>query len=413
MNLHHLILKQLEEVYKYSEISEELKLIIQHPKNEIIVNFPVKLSSGETKMFKGYRIQHNNYLGPYKGGLRFDANVTLDECKALASWMTIKCALQNIPFGGGKGGLKMNPRDYSKNDLEFISKSFCKAICNFIGQDRDIPAPDMGTNSMIMDWMTHQYQSSNFQTKHDCGTFTGKSIICGGSKGRTEATGYGVVVCYQQWCLKKGIDIKNSTYILQGFGNVGSYTAKYLEDLGATLKAVGDHTGYYKINSCNIKTLINYCKEWKSLEGAEGLEKIESSEFWSYECDVIIPAALELQINKDNALLMNCKCILEAANGPTDSDAEIILKGKNICIIPDILANSGGVLVSYFEWLQNRRHEYWSRDKVIANLSEKMIEVFEMCWSLHQTKNIDLRISAYLIALERIDTIFKAKNILN
>lgn len=413
MNLHQLILKQLQEVYKHSDISKELKLIIQHPKNEIIVNFPVKLSSGETKMFKGYRIQHNNFLGPYKGGLRFDKNVTLDECKALASWMTIKCALQGIPFGGGKGGLKINPRIYSHKDLELISKSFCKSISHFIGQDRDIPAPDMGTNSQIMDWMTHQYQSVNYENKHDSGTFTGKSIICGGSKGRTEATGFGVVSCYKQWCLKKNMEISNSSYILQGFGNVGSYTAKYLDEMGAQLKAVADHTGCYKINNCNVKYLIKYCKENKSLSGAEGIEKIENSKFWSCECDVIIPAALELQITKENAGNLKCKCIIEAANGPTDMEAEEILLKNNICIIPDILANSGGVLVSYFEWLQNRRHEYWSRNKVINILEEKMVEVFKKCWDLQIEKKISLRVSAYLLSLERIDSVFKAKNLLN
>lgn len=413
MNLHQLILEQLQEAYKHSDISKELKLIIQQPKNEIIVNFPVKLSDGETKMFKGYRIQHNNFLGPYKGGLRFDKNVTLDECKALASWMTIKCALQGIPFGGGKGGLKINPRIYSHKDLELISKYFCKSISHFIGQDRDIPAPDMGTNSQIMDWMTHQYQSVNYKNKHDSGTFTGKSIICGGSKGRTEATGFGVVSCYKQWCLKNNLEISNSSYILQGFGNVGSYTAKYLDQMGAQLKAVADHTGSYKINNCDIKYLIKYCKENKSLSGAEGIEKIEKSEFWSCECDVIIPAALELQITKENAGNIKCKCIIEAANGPTDMEAEEILLKNNICIIPDILANSGGVLVSYFEWLQNRRHEYWSRNKVINILEEKMVEVFKKCWDLQTEKKISLRVSAYLIALERIDDIFKAKNLLN
>lgn len=413
MNLHNLIIKQLEEAYKYSDISESVKLILKQPKNEIIVNFPVKLSSGEIKMFKGYRIQHNNFLGPYKGGLRYDKNVTLDECKALASWMTIKCALQNIPYGGGKGGLKFDPKLYSEKDLEIISKSFCKAINNFIGEDIDIPAPDMGTNSKIMDWMTYQYQTLNNNNLHKNGTFTGKSLFCGGSKGRTEATGFGVGICYQELFKKKNIDIKGSTYILQGFGNVGSYTSMYLNNEGAILKAVADHTGFYKVNEHNINYLINYCQKNKSLSGANGLEKIDNNMFWSTECDVLIPAALELQITKNNADIINCKYIIEAANGPTDLEAEEILKNKNILVVPDILANSGGVLVSYFEWLQNKRNEYWEKEKVISKLTEKMISVFSSCWESYSNSNLDLRTISYLIALENINNVFISKNMID
>jgi len=397
-------------MHKYPE---DFKEIIKYPKHEIIMNFPVKLSNGTTKMFKGYRVQHNNLLGPYKGGLRFHPDVYLDECKALSFWMTLKCALQNLPFGGGKGGIKFNPKDYSQNDLNKICRSFTHYLYKYIGVDRDIPAPDVGSTSQMMDWMTAEYQK--LTKSHQYGVFTGKSIEFRGSLGREEATGRGVAICIENFYNKK---TKDKTFIVQGFGNVGSWASNILvNEMDMLCRGVGDHTGYVigKFNKKEFNTLLEYSKRYKQIKDCYILDNskfkwVSKDEFFTRKIDVIIPAALELQIDKDLAKYIDCELIVEGANGPIYLNADKTLENKNIIVIPDILANSGGVLVSYFEWLQNNRDEYWTYDKVINKLYDQMNKTMDRIkYNVHNEK-ISFRKASYLQAL---DTIFKVYNIKN
>lgn len=395
--------EQLDQALDMANISDSTKVLIQQPKNEIIVNFLVTLTSGEVKLFKGYRIQHNNVLGPFKGGLRFHHEVCLDECKSLAGWMTIKCALQDLPLGGGKGGIKMNPRDYSLEDLERISKGFSKALANYIGEDIDVPAPDMGSNSQVMDWMNHSYQMvKNTQKK---GNYTGKSVLCGGSEGRTEATGYGVMLCIKSWALENGLNLEGMTYIIQGFGNVGSHTASLLDELGMKCLAVGDHTGYLQFeDGADVACLVEHCQKNGGVSGFND-RVISQEDFWKIECDIVIPAALAMQILEEQSHNLNCKLVVEAANGPTDNVADTVLAERGIDVIPDILANSGGVVVSYYEWLQNKRGDKWPKYKVLNRLTEHMGQTYKQVSKLANIRNISMRQAAYVLALERIDTV--------
>ena len=406
-NLYNLAQEQLNMAITECQLNENVKIILQQPKNELIINFPVEMDNGNIKLFKSYRVQHNNILGPYKGGLRFSNHVHLDEVKSLAMWMTLKNSLQQLPYGGAKGGIKMNPHDYSKKELERISRNFCKYLCNFIGPDIDIPAPDMGTNSQTMDWMTSAYENLGHQ--HTNSVFTGKSIECGGSEGRSEATGFGVVSCIKKWAEYNNFDLKGKTYIIQGFGNVGSNTAILLSHLGLTCLAVGDHTGYLKNNEgFNVYKLNEFVQKNKSLENYHG-EKISKEDFFSLECDIVIPAALELVICGDEAQNLNCKVVVEAANGPLDIEADKILAERNINVIPDILANSGGVVVSYYEWLQNKRCESWKKDDVLKRLDDRMTATYNRVCSYSKKQKISMRIASYVLALKNIESIYLKK----
>ena len=407
-NLYHLVEQQLANISEKmsDEITPEFMTLLSQPNQEIITNFPVKMDTGEIRLFKGYRVQHNNILGPYKGGLRFNQGVYLDECKALASWMTLKCALQRLPFGGGKGGIKFNPNEHSEGELERISKGFCRALGPYIGPDKDIPAPDMGTNSQIMDWMTHMYQAMN-QT-HNSGVFTGKSIECGGSCGRSAATGQGLVFCLQEWARMNEVELKGKSFIIQGYGNVGSHTAILLTHLGMSCVGVGDHTGYLASEEgFNCYKLKKYVEKNKSLKGYNFGKKISKEEFFSLDCDVLIPAALELQIcGRTMASQVKADVILEGGNGPLDIEADKYFQEVGKIVIPDILANSGGVVVSYYEWLQNRRFEYWSENKVVSKLKEKMTELYEEVAMTADCHKCTLREAAYLIAIRHLQTVY-------
>lgn len=408
-NLFDLIQKQYNKALLVTPVSKETKVILSQPMNEIIVNIPVKLSSGEMINFKGYRVQHNNILGPFKGGLRFHQDVYLDECKALAFWMTLKCSLQNIPFGGAKGGIKFNPRDYSREDLKLISKEFSRRLVPYIGPDVDIPAPDMGTNDQVMDWMLDAY--NELHRKRQFSVFTGKSVLCGGNRVRDAATGEGVYLCVSRWSELTGTDLKGKTYILQGFGNVGSHTARFLHKLGMVLVGVGDHTGYLKLDEgFNVFRLTDHVKENGSLLGYPGGITATKEEFFSTKCDVVIPAALELQIDVDIANCLQCKLVVEAANGPTDFEADAILEERGIDLIPDILANSGGVIVSYQEWLQNKQNTVFSDEKVRKFLKTKITESFDKVWGVSNSLGVSRRTAAYYVALQNIDTVYNRRN---
>lgn len=407
-NLFKLTQNQIKQAIVTGKINKNVTKRLLQPTNEIIVNFPTVLGNGETKMFKGYRIQHNNILGPYKGGLRYNDNVNLDEVKSLASWMTIKCALQDLPFGGGKGGIKLNPADYSCKDLENISRAFVKAFNSHIGENIDIPAPDVGTNSKIIDVMAHEYSCLHPENLRAKGSFTGKSVEYGGSKGRTEATGRGVVACIKRWAELNNISLEGMNYIVQGFGNVGSHTCLLLNDLGLKLVGVGDHTCYLRDNNgFDVKEMFEYSKKNKCLKGYDDNKIISIEEFWSIDCNIVIPAALELAIGETEAKQIKARLVVEAANGPLDEISNKILADRNIEIIPDVLANSGGVVVSYYEWIQNLNLMYWSSEKVINKLENKMKNTFDKVYKKSKKEKINIRLSAYILAIQRIESVYK------
>lgn len=379
--------------------------------NEIKVNFATKLNNNQLRTFTGYRVQHNNILGPYKGGLRFHECVDINEVNALAKWMTYKNALQNIPFGGAKGGISINPNDYSKDELQIISRNFLKSICNYIGPEIDIPAPDVGTNSMVMDWMTDEYLNINNTSSK--GVFTGKSVECGGINGREGATGLGVALCVKEWAKINNINLEGKTFILQGLGNVGYHAARILSSYGMVLIGIGNANGYWKnADGFNIYQIKKYIEEHGEDLNNYCSDSIDKSDFFSIECDVIIPAALELQITEEEAKVINTNLIVEAANGPTDEIAEEILLDKNVEIIPDILANSGGVICSYYEWLQNINHtyNYYNINDILSNHMEHKFKEINNLMKIHDQKS--MRIICYYLALKSIQGVYENKGLL-
>ena len=357
----------------------EFLMILDFPKYEIMMNFPVKLDDGTRKVFKGYRVQYNNTIGPYKGGLRYHPDVTIDECKALAFWMTIKCAVMQIEFGGAKGGIKMDPKLYSNNELKAISREFCRFLYRMIGNKTDIPAPDVNTNSELMDVMTSAYQEISGK-RHVYGTFTGKSLKFKGCPGRTEATGYGVAVCIREYFESNNMECDNHTYALQGFGNVGYYTAVYLNKFLPKLKliAVGDHTGYYDCSELSLDQIFVHSKKERSLKNLTD-KTMTIKEFFGTKCTLLVPAALELQLTKDTSTVCNCQIIAEAANGPTSPEADEYFEKEGITVLPDILLNAGGVYVSYVEWKQNQscsNSTSITTEEVLDDLDKKMVKEF-------------------------------------
>ena len=381
----------------------------------------MKLTNNDLHVFKGYRIQHNDIMGPFKGGIRFHQDVHLDEVKALASLMSIKCALQDIPFGGAKGGIKMNPKDYSVKDLELITRGYTRAINNYIGPDYDIPAPDVGTTPQIMDWIMDEYNIIN--NEHVKGVITGKSPVCGGSLGRNAATGRGIGVIINE--IVNENKRKEHSIKLEGFGNVGYHLIEYLNQLNKTtdylfvVNTISDHTGTYKINHVSnekmigfIDSLLNYQMKHGSLQDIENVEpnisKITRNEYLKIQSDFFIPAALELSILEDEAKILNCNYIVEGSNGPVSYEAEEILILRNIVIIPDIMCNSGGVVVSYFEWVQNRTNEYWTEEKVFEKLDEKMIECYQKI-KKKCPNNIDWRNECYKYSIEKLYEVYSLR----
>lgn len=400
-NLFDLVMSQYSEAKKHIHLEEGIDSYLEFSKNEIMVHYPVRLDDGTVKIIRGYRVQHNNVLGPFKGGIRICENVNLNEVKALAFWMTLKCALQELPYGGAKGGIKINPREYSKNELQTISKGYASSMFKYIGENRDIPAPDMGSNSQIMDWMIDAYQKK--AQSHNNAVFTGKSIECGGSQGREEATGFGVVESIKLWAKHNNYSLDGKTFIIHGFGNVGSNTAVILSKLGMICVGVADHTrSIVSSEGFNVYNLKKHCKEHKTLKDYPFGENIDPDEFFSIKCNIVIPAAKELVIHSQNANTIDCDLIVEAANGPIDNEGEEILNERKIPIIPDIYANSGGVVVSYYEWLQNKRCEYWSREIVLSKLSERMENIFNKIIDISTKEKITMRMASYVLSLQQL-----------
>lgn len=378
---------------------------IKYPERELKVAVPVRMDDGSVKVFEGFRVQHSTSRGPAKGGIRYHQNVDLDEVKALAAWMTFKCAVVNIPYGGGKGGIICDPTKLSETELRSLTRRFTAMIAPIIGPDQDIPAPDVGTNANVMGWIMDTYS----MLKGHCvpGVVTGKPIALGGALGRSEATGRGVMITTLNILKALGYSPETSSAAIQGMGNVGSVSAKLLYDQGLKVVAVSDVSGaVYNPDGLDIPAILSYLSEKRGnlLEGyhAENARQISNAELLELPVDVLIPAALENQINTANAEKIQAKVIVEAANGPTTIDADKILDKRGIIIVPDILSNAGGVVVSYFEWVQNIQSISWSEDHVNEQLKQIMDQAFQSVWDIAEEKDVSLRTGAYLIAVKRV-----------
>jgi glutamate dehydrogenase (NAD(P)+) len=352
-------------------------------------------------MFKGFRSQHNNNLGPYKGGLRFSPLVSESEVKALSTWMTWKCAVADIPFGGGKGGVIVDTKKLSPAELERLSRAFIGAIYELIGPDKDVPAPDMYTTPQIMDWMLDEYEKLT-DTKAPA-TFTGKSLAAGGSEGRTEATGYGGVYILEELAKVTSLVPKETKIAIQGIGNVGQYFAKLAADLGYVVVALSDSkTGIYNESGLNVDEIVAYKEKTGSFYGYPNIKEISNSELLELPVEVLVPAAIEKVVTAANVNNVKAKYVIEMANGPVDTEADAILYQRGIILVPDILANAGGVTVSYFEWLQNKTGEKWIKEKVLSDLRPKLAKSFLEIWQIGQDKKVDLRTAAYILAVRRV-----------
>ena len=383
--------------------------ILKNPRRVLEVTFPVKLDDGTVKTFTGYRSQHNNAVGPYKGGVRFHPNVNLDEVKALSIWMTIKCCVAGIPYGGGKGGITLDPRDYSEAELERISRAYSEAISPLIGEKIDIPAPDVNTNGKIMSWMVDAYE--NVVKKSAPGVFTGKPVEFGGSLARTEATGYGVNFAAVQALEKLGKDVKGATYAIQGFGNVGYHTGYYAHQSGAKVVAVSTvDVAIYNENGLDMEALFKEFQEKGFITNEAGYGKeISNAELLALDVDVLAPCALENQLTSENAGKVRAKIVVEGANGPTTPEADAILRQNGVLVVPDILANCGGVVVSYFEWVQNLQGYYWEFDEVQEKETVVLRRAFRDIWNLAQEYDVDLRTASYMMSIRRVEKAMKLR----
>ena len=405
------VVEQASEILGYPQRDCEA---IKYPERELKVAVPVEMDDGTTRVFEGYRVQHSTSRGPAKGGIRYHQNVNIDEVKALAAWMTFKCAVVNIPYGGGKGGIVCDPTKLSDRELRAMTRRFTAAIAPLIGPEVDIPAPDVGTNATVMGWMMDTYSMLKGHTVP--GVVTGKPIDLGGALGRNEATGRGVMFTVKNILKKMNLPVEGTDVVVQGMGNVGSVTAKLLHEEGMKVIAVSDVSGgLYDPNGLDIPAIEAYitAKRGNLLSGLElkGATRISNDELLTLKTTVLVPAALENQINGSNADKIQAKLIVEAANGPTSSEADEILKKRGIQVVPDILANAGGVVVSYFEWVQNIQSVSWTEAEVNSKLKDIMDRAFASVWDITQEKQTTLRMGAYLIAVNRDVDAKKARGI--
>jgi glutamate dehydrogenase (NAD(P)+) len=394
-------------------LPHHLKIILAQPKNEIMVNFPVRMDDGEYRLFKGYRVQHNNALGPYKGGLRFHHDVHLDDVKSLAFLMTMKCSLVGVPFGGGKGGIKVDPYKHSKGEMERIVRRFTTAIAHQIGPDYDIPAPDVGSNSQHMAWIADTYSFLSEVGGHQPeAVITGKPIEFGGSLGREKATGQGVVDTLVEMLPEIGIELKGCKFSVLGYGNVGSWTGRILQDKGAKLIAVMDHTGSIRDDGgIDAHALALHCSKTGGVVGFKAASSISKDEFYKTKVDVFVPAALEQMITENEAKILNCKVVAEGANAPTTPSGERVLESRGIEILPAILCNAGGVTVSYFEWVQNKTCHQWELEKVDRELNKHMIHAARRVRDARKKYKCNLRTAAYIAALERLQAVYSIRSL--
>jgi len=382
--------------------------ILTHPKRQITVSCPVQMDNGEIEVFTGYRVQYNITLGPAKGGVRYHPGVSLDEVTALAAWMTWKCAVAHIPFGGGKGGIICDPTRMSRRELEALTRRYVAEIIDAIGPEKDVPAPDVNTNDQIMAWVMDTYSMHVGHTA--TAVVTGKPIEMGGSLGRREATGRGVMIVTREAAKHLGLDLTHATVAIQGFGNVGSVSADLLARAGARIVAVTDWKGgVYNDTGLDITRLLEYTAEHKTVAGFPGAEPLTNEALWSLPVDVLIPAALENQITMDNAPRIRARIVTEGANGPTTPEAHAHLHERGIFVIPDILANSGGVTTSYFEWVQDRYGYFWDEDEVNTRLEKKMVEAFGSVLKTSLKYTVDLRTAAYIVAISRVGDVTRIR----
>ena len=409
------VMEQFNSAADQINLHPNIRKILSITNNEIIVNFPVKMDNGEVEIFTGYRVQHNNALGPYKGGLRYHPTVDIDAARALAMWMTWKTSLAGLPYGGGKGGIKLDPSKYSQSELERITRRFTFALADNIGPEHDIPAPDINTNSQTMAWMADTYMSTRPPAERTANqhVVTGKPAGSGGLEGRDRATGYSVFLSIKFWAEKNSTNLKGKKFIVQGFGNVGYWAAYFLEKEGAKLVAVQDAFGSLENQKgIIVEDLFNYSQANKgSIVDFPDAIALDKDVFFETECDICIPAALGNQITKENAPKIKAKLIAEGANGPTNVEGEKILLKNGVTIIPDILCNSGGVVGSYFEWLQNRNGELWQLEDVMAKLDKTLMSSFNKVYEYSERKMIDMRTAAYCIAIERIEKAYIQRGI--
>jgi glutamate dehydrogenase/leucine dehydrogenase len=399
-------LKQFDAAAKIMKLTKNQVAMIKEPRKVTEVKLPVRMDDGSIEIFRGYRVQHNVARGPAKGGIRFHPKVDMDEVKALAFWMTYKCAVVNIPMGGGKGGVVVDPTNHSLGELERISRRYFSEMMNLFGPDRDVPAPDVNTGPMVMAWMMDTY--SMHHGDYIPAVITGKPLELGGSKGRNAATAQGMVFCVREAARKLCIDLKKATVAVQGYGNAGSWAAKLLREDGCRIVAISDVGGgfYNKDRGIDPDEALEYVKEHKNLKGFERSAKVKKYDdpmkLLEEKVDILIPAALENQITKDNAKRVKPRIIAECANGPCTFDADKILEKNNVFIIPDILCNAGGVTVSYLEWVQNRMGYYWEADRVQEDLHRIMVHAFEDVYQTSQKYKVNMRIAAFIIGIERV-----------
>ena len=408
-------MNQFNKTADLMQLNPNIRRILGITNNEIIVHFPVKMDDGEVEIITGYRVQHNNALGPYKGGLRYHPTVDVDAAKALAMWMTWKTSLAGLPYGGAKGGIQIDPRNYSLSELERITRRFTYALGENIGPEHDIPAPDVNTNAQTMAWIADTYMSTKNPSERSKNqhVVTGKPVGSGGLEGRDRATGFGVYVCIKLLYEKRGETLEGKTFIVQGFGNVGYWASEFLVNEGARLIAVQDaHATLYNSKGISVPDLARHTEPRKgSILGFEGAVEMEPEDFFSLECDFVIPAALGNQITAQNAGKIKAGIVAEGANGPTDPEGEKILLEKGVLIIPDILCNSGGVIGSYYEWLQNRNGELWQLDEVMEKIEKKISQVFHKVATEAETRKVDWRTAAYIIAISRIELAYTQRGI--
>ena len=389
-------------------LDEQIYNVLKSPSKQVSVSLPITMDDGSIKVFEGHRVIHSNILGPSKGGVRYAMDVHLDEVKALAAWMTWKCAVVDIPYGGAKGGIKCNPREMSAGEMERLTRAYTQAMLGVFGPDRDIPAPDMGTGPREMAWLMDEFSRAHGTTVN--AVVTGKPLVLGGSLGRTEATGRGVMVSALAAMEKLKINPYHATIAVQGFGNVGSYAAKLLEDRGATIVSISDISGaYHNDKGIDIKNAIKYRNENNgTLEGFEGADKMDNPEdLLTLDVDVLVPAAVEDVIHLNNVNDVKAKLIVEGANGPTSAEADHIINEKGIMVAPDILANAGGVTVSYFEWVQNRLGYKWTRERVNRRSDRIMKDAFDKVYKTSKKYNVPMRIAAYIVAIDKVAETYK------
>ncbi|XKH50786.1 Glu/Leu/Phe/Val dehydrogenase [Chryseomicrobium palamuruense] len=380
----------------YDEAMYEL---LKEPLRMLEVRIPVRMDDNTVKVFTGYRAQHNDAVGPTKGGVRFHPGVTDEEVKALSMWMTLKCGIVDLPYGGGKGGVTCDPREMSMGELERLSRGYVRAVSQIVGPTKDIPAPDVFTNAQIMAWMMDEY--SRIDEFNSPGFITGKPLVLGGSQGRDRATAQGVTICINEAAKKVGIDMTGARVVIQGFGNAGSFLAKFLSDQGAKVIGISDAYGaLHDPNGLDIDYLLDRRDSFGTVTTLFE-NTISNQDLLELDCDILVPAAIENQITSDNAHNIKARIVVEAANGPTTTEATKILHERGILLVPDVLASAGGVTVSYFEWVQNNQGYYWTEEEVSEKLHKKMVDAFENIYNVASTRNINMRLAAYMVGVRR------------